>query len=593
MAHLEAALGTLLKKLGRPTKTSNAVRRCLEKYLVSTLGDSGIAAAATRMESVVGEVAQAVRAWESGGDLGSLAGVVSRAVDAIDAYDLRDKEISLRIDLAEYFGPGEAHGAPRPNALYDPAPRSCILSALIDAVEANGDKVDAILSGISTYRNRRVSAQVDFNAALALSRRFIERGRFDEALETLEGNFAVNGSCAASQYLGFKAYAGKEARGESIVNKRINTDDLSRKFCSAPFEVLQLTPWERLAGKPIFYACGCARWLPYPIHSSNEVISIEDCWNGEHVRELRRSILDGDFKYCSRMNCGYLVAGQLPDKDDVTDPILRDVIDNHKTTMDRPPKNMVLSHDASCNIACPSCRSSIITSNNAERERMDAFADRVLLPFLEHAENGEIMLDICGDGDPFGSKHYRRIIHSLDPARHKNVKLRLITNGLLLTKREWEELGPIQNMILSINVSIDAASAPTYEYVRRPGKWSTLVENMEHLATVLETDPFRWLYLSLNFVVQKSNYREMPDFVRLAKSWRARRVMFQRILNFNTYDREDYLDHDVTNHLHPEHDEFKRMLSDPILRDPIVDIWQLALYVNEADVAARTGENLQ
>jgi MoaA/NifB/PqqE/SkfB family radical SAM enzyme len=581
MAYLETTLGSLLEKLRRVTRPPNAVRRCLEKYLVSTLGDRGIAGAAGRMESVVGEVAQAVRAWEDGGDLGSLAEVLSRAVDAIDSHDLRDKEISLRVDLADYSGPGEPYGLSLPGALVDPAPRSCILSALIEAVEADEGKVDTLLSKISTYRNRRVAAQVDFNAALALSRRFIERGRFDDALDLLEGNFAVNGFCAASQYLGFKAYAGKEARGEIIVNKRINTDDLSRKFCSAPFEILSLTLGKRLAGKPVFYACGCAKFLPYPIHSTNELASIQDSWNGEQVRELRRSILDGDFKYCSRMSCGYLVSGQLPDRDDVTDPIMRDVIDNHKTTMDRPPRNMVLAHDASCNIACPSCRSGIVTSNNAERAQMDAFADRVLLPFLENAENGEIMLDICGDGDPFGSKHYRRIIHSLDPVRHKNVKLRLITNALLLTKREWEELGPIQDMILSISVSIDAASAPTYEYVRRPGKWSTLVENMEHLSSVLEKDLYKF-YLSVNFIVQKANYREMPEFVRLAKSWKARRALFQRILNLSTYERDDYLDQDVTDHRHPSHEDFKKVLSDPILRDPIVNMWQLGHYASAA-----------
>ncbi len=547
--------------------------KCLGKYLISTLGEDGIAAAAARMNGVAGEVAEAVQKWESGGEITAFVEVIAGAVDVVDSYDLRYKEIPLRSDLEKFSGVG---------GLWDPAPRSCILNALIESAEPGEKTIEWILSQIASYRTPRLKARTEFNAALALAMRLNEQGRFDDAIAILEGNFAVWGLCAASQYQAFQAYAGKEARGEKIANKRVTTDDFSRKFCPAPFETLSTVPWKRLTGKPIFYACGCSRFLPYPISATDEVVDLEEEWNGAPIQELRRSILDGDFKYCSRGGCGFLLSGNLPNKEDVTDPIMRDVIDNHKTFMDQPPRVLLLSHDASCNIACPSCRPGIITSKNAEREAMDAFADRVLVPFLANAGNGQITLDICGDGDPFGSKHYRRLIHSLDPERHKHVRLRLTTNGLLLTKKEWEELGPVRDMILEIKVSIDAAAAPTYEYVRRPGKWAALVENMEHLAQVLEKEPYKF-YFTLNFVVQKANYREMPDIVRLAKSWNARRVLFQRIYNFGTYAGDDFLSHDVFDPRHPDHADFLRVLSDPVLRDPIVDLWQLATYVKESD----------
>ena len=558
------------------------------KHLFSTLGEVGIQAAIERANPLIEEIAATVEDVTRGGDIRSLFQILSKAVNAIDSYDLRDLEVPLRTDLAGHQASDGGLNKPAQPAveleLFDSLPRAGILAALLEAVLVNEPQIESILLRLTSCRNRRVVGQLDFNAALALSKRFILQGRFDEALSLLDGNLALKSFDPASQYLGYKAYAGKEAAGELVTHKRINTDDLTTKFCSQPFEVLASNPWERLGGNPILYACSCTVTLPYPVTATSEISRVDDVWNGEHIQELRRSILDGDFKYCSRMNCGYLVGGQLPEKKDVTDPIMRDVIDNHKTVMERPPKNMLLAHDASCNIACPSCRSSIITSKNAERKRMDDYADYVLLPFLENAKNGEITLDICGDGDPFGSKHYRRLIYSLDPVRHKHVKLRLITNGLLLTEREWEELTPLHNMIQSISVSIDAAAAPTYEDVRRPGKWNVLVENMKFLGSILKEEPYKF-YFSLNFVVQKANYREIPEFVLLGKSWNAHRVLFQRILNLNTYDRDDYLDHDVSDHRHPEYEAFNHVLADPILHDPIVNMYTLSPYSSQASAS--------
>ncbi len=78
--------------------------RCLGKYLISTLGEDGVAAAAARMNGVAGEVADAVQQWESGGEITAFVEVIAGAVDAIDSYDLRCKEIPLRSALAKFSG---------------------------------------------------------------------------------------------------------------------------------------------------------------------------------------------------------------------------------------------------------------------------------------------------------------------------------------------------------------------------------------------------------------------------------------------------------------------------------------------------------
>lgn len=54
-------------------------------------------------------------------------------------------------------------------------------------------------------------------------------------------------------------------------------------------------------------------------------------------------------------------------------------------------------------------------------------------------------------------------------------------------------------------------------------------------------------------------------------------------LHYTTYDRDDHLSHDVCDPRHPDHADFIGVLSDPVLRDPIVDMWQLAAFVDTFD----------
>jgi hypothetical protein len=546
----------------------NSKPQLFETYFLSTLGEAGLTAAYGRALKQIEIFAAEVKEWRKTGNGRDLLKPIMTHIEAIDTHDLRLIEVPLRIDVE-----------PQPGQhpfLYDTATRAFIVRFMAESVAKSEKEADRLLLSITNSRNIRATYEADFLAALALAERMIDREDYDDALECLQGNLSVFTFCPATQFTAYKAYAGKDKRGDPVEDKRLNSDDLSDRFCSMPFEYLSTVPQNRL-GNPEIFACACMLTMPYPV-SKGTSSTVAEVWNGPVIQELRRSVLDGDYKYCSRMNCGFLVSGRLPKKSEVNDPVFRKVIDENLTVVDHAPRHVLLAHDASCNLACPSCRSELVNAKKEARDRMDEFADRVLIPLIGNASS-PVMMDICGDGDPFGSKHYRRLIYSLNPVDHPHVKLRLITNGMLLTPKEWEQLGQRQKMILSISVSIDAATAATYEDVRRPGKWDVLVQNMEHLGRVLKFQPHKF-YFALNFVVQKKNYREMPGFVRLGKSWNANRTLFQRVLNLGAYEGGDYLDHDVTDTRHPEHQNFRKVLTDPILQDPIVDMYTLSPYLD-------------
>src|SRR6185436_19199339 len=84
--------------------------------------------------------------------------------------------------------------------------------------------------------------------------------------------------------------------------------------------------------------------------------------------------------------------------------------------------------------------------------------------------------------------------------------------------------------------------------------------------------PQFWLF----FVVQQDNYREMIDFVELGTRLGVDRIWFQKVINFGTFDESSFARADVSSSDHAEHHEFLRVLSDPRLRNPIVDFHTLS-----------------
>src|SRR2546423_13300825 len=99
--------------------------------------------------------------------------------------------------------------------------------------------------------------------------------------------------------------------------------DLSDKFCPMPFTHFST------GFRGSVFACTCPAWVPFPIGNVVEAESADAIWNSEVVQEIRRSILDGDFGYCSRTQCSFITARKLPRKDEVTTPKLRAIIDGH------------------------------------------------------------------------------------------------------------------------------------------------------------------------------------------------------------------------------------------------------------------------
>jgi radical SAM protein with 4Fe4S-binding SPASM domain len=96
----------------------------------------------------------------------------------------------------------------------------------------------------------------------------------------------------------------------------------------------------------------------------------------------------------------------------------------------------------------------------------------------------------------------------LDLMQQKQLEVHLITNGMLLTPRI---LTALKSLGVKVMISIDGATAATYETIRGGASFERVVEQARRCAKA-------GLLEALNFTVMKTNYAEIPGIFELAKS---------------------------------------------------------------------------
>jgi wyosine [tRNA(Phe)-imidazoG37] synthetase (radical SAM superfamily) len=401
-------------------------------------------------------------------------------------------------------------------------------------------------------------------ALLAHAELLIEQQQLDEAVAVIQRALRIQAVCPSAQQLLSRAYAAQRASGSRAGDRDGTNYDLSDKFCPMPFTHLAT------GYKGDAFACCCPAWVPFAVGNVLEAPSAAAVWNSDVAAEIRRSVHDGDFSYCSRTLCSYISAQKLPLKTEIADPLLRRYIDDRSVVLAEVPQMVQLNHDATCNLACPSCRTEIITAKADEQDAYAESARRVILPLLRKVKGQSY---ISGGGEAFASRHYRSILASLNRAEYPELYLYLITNGQLTTAERWRQFPDLLEMIDILSVSIDAARAETYERLRHPGKWPLLMKNLDLIAEMRRSGSLR--RFQINFVVQEENYQEIPEFVELGMRLGVDSIWFQRVTNYGAYAEAAFAQADVTSRSHPKHAELLNILRRPIMRHPAVDMEML------------------
>jgi hypothetical protein len=344
-------------------------------------------------------------------------------------------------------------------------------------------------------------------------------------------------------------------------------------FCPVPFQ--------RLCYKPQGTAALCCEtWLPTMIGSYRN--SRGDVFNSEIAQRIRASILDGSFSYCNLDICGRYQSNTLPFQDEVRDPELRKIIDEQLLTVPDGPSLVSLNYDKSCNLSCPSCRTQKIEYKSGSQFEIVRSTHKRLIDQLLSTRRGKpLLLNINGSGDPFASRVLREFLFMFDGRQHPNVKIQLMTNGLMLTEKYWNRMYRIHQNISNIAISFDAANKRTYSVVRRGGDWEQLLRNTIFLSE--QRAAGNLTRLELHFIVQLLNFREIPQLVAMGDLLpRIDAVRFEKLLDWKTWPKDEYEHHAVWRREHPLFQRLLDVLSDPILGKSTVKLMNLTPLRTEA-----------
>jgi MoaA/NifB/PqqE/SkfB family radical SAM enzyme len=137
-------------------------------------------------------------------------------------------------------------------------------------------------------------------------------------------------------------------------------------------------------------------------------------------------------------------------------------------------------------------------------EEFDAIAARV----LPHAYK----LTLSLGNEPLMSPHFMPILRAA--AAYRVPEVNFFTNGLLLHDDSIDAI--IESGVTQVCVSIDGATAATYNAIRRNGDFDLLVRNVERLVERRDEAGSATPHLRFHFVMMQRNIHEIVDLVMLA-----------------------------------------------------------------------------
>jgi tetratricopeptide (TPR) repeat protein len=427
------------------------------------------------------------------------------------------------------------------------------------------DKIDLLAkifdSCANADANHRTRYAILEALGFALSRSMGALGQFDRAIGYVERVLPL---LPRSIHLSACRHALELRSRGAPVSPRL------QKFCGRDARALDLAvcthPFTRLEITPDGFAHVCCASLVPTAIGNIESENAAEIISSEMARKMRRSVLDGSYKYCNHLTCPLMIREQLPSKSDariLQDAVLGPAVSTQDDTV-AEIRDLAFGYDWSCNLSCPSCRRETIVDHQKQSSERSHHIQRHVAPLLPKLQS----LYINNSGEFLFSRPSRELLQSIDPAQHPNLKIDLISNGTLFSEREWQKFSNIHGLVRSIRISIDAATKETFELLRRGGRWENLIENLRFIGVMLRRGEID-VFMSA-FTYQLRNFREMPAFVSFAEEMGANRVSFERLAPSASMTYEEFVANAVHLPTHPLHAQFLDILKDQAMSSSTV-----------------------
>lgn len=321
----------------------------------------------------------------------------------------------------------------------------------------------------------------------------------------------------------------------------IYRDSIDNIKCQFPFEYVQIQP------KGYVYPC-CSGWVKKEMGNIT-FKKPKEVWNSNLARLHRLSIINKTYTFCDIDSCPFMKKRVKTTNTRFTD--LKET---------KSPTTVCVAIDNSCNLKCKSCRKNF---HNVKKGRHLKTLDRLATRIVEsNWANDADELIMASQGEVFFSTTYRKMLFDSKITERDSIVIH--TNGTLLTKKNLDRLCSIYKDI-EIMISVDATTEETYKKIRCGGNFKQLMKNLENLSVAKKEGRVR--KVNLLFVVQRDNYQEMPDFVRLVKRLDFDIADFSKIGNWGTFTDKEFEKISMFDENENPKEELVSILKDPIFKD--------------------------
>lgn len=195
------------------------------------------------------------------------------------------------------------------------------------------------------------------------------------------------------------------------------------------------------------------------------------------------------------------------------------------TYLNYSPITIDLEPTVRCNLACEMCQVA-----SWDRRVPDLTLDDFKL-FVERIPT-VMKIKLQGMGEPLLN---RTLFDMVNYASTKGIRVETNTNGTLLNERICHEI--LDSGLGSISISLDGATAQTFERIRARAKFTRVVKNIERLLALRGKS--RVPEVRIWMLGMRENIHELPDVIRLCRELGVDHLTLQHDLVF--WGKEDWL----------------------------------------------------
>lgn len=321
-------------------------------------------------------------------------------------------------------------------------------------------------------------------------------------------------------------------------------------------------PWKTLGvnNNGNAYICASPSWVPIFVGNLFESTDIYNILNSHKSLKIRQEISAGRYYYCNTRICDFFnfkdtTSYQSKSLND-TDLKELDFEDSPELYVNEIPTNLIFDFDYTCNFKCPSCRTEIQNWNadHIRRPINDSLVEKIKHLIIDKIQDQSISIRWCG-GEPFMSDVYVELFNYIISTGKTNIQNIIQTNGSLFTAKK-DLVKAFLPYVSDLRISFDAGCAETYGLTRVGGDWDRLIENVKFVVALIKEHNFKTV-VSADYVVQKNNYKDLPQFVEVCKELDIRVNITHKMWNWGTWDDETFNDMNIYHPKHPLYQDLK------------------------------------